>query len=403
MENFIEQLGLTEERYEADSLIQSFFSEMNKGLAGDESSLAMLRAYLNVGDDVERGRKVIVVDAGGTNLRVGTALFDEAGSLQVDRFQKGGMIGLDGQISKAEFFDALADRVMPVVHEADCIGFCFSYPCEIQPNHDGRLLQWTKGIDAPEVVGCLIGEELNRVFDARGIARKKIVLLNDTVATLLAGVAEGGARGAKGYVGFILGTGTNTAYLENGEVINIESGGFDKLATAGIDRELDAATNNPGKQIFEKMISGTYLGPLTLAALKKAPLSEGGQQAVAELDHLSLIHIDNFAAQNGRDIGSLDDPRFSETDCDLIRAVFGVVVSRSAHLSAINLAAAAIRNGASPVCINLDGSTFYKTFGLRDQAEAELRQILDKEGVDYFCVHIDDAPVVGAAIAALSL
>ncbi|MDH3345839.1 MAG: hypothetical protein OEL75_01500, partial [Kiritimatiellaceae bacterium] len=307
------------------------------------------------------------------------------------------------QISKAEFFDALADRVMPVVHEADCIGFCFSYPCEIQPNHDGRLLQWTKGIDAPEVVGCLIGEELNRVFDARGIARKKIVLLNDTVATLLAGVAEGGARGAKGYVGFILGTGTNTAYLENGEVINIESGGFDKLATAGIDRELDAATNNPGKQIFEKMISGTYLGPLTLAALKKAPLSEGGQQAVAELDHLSLIHIDNFAAQNGRDIGSLDDPRFSETDCDLIRNVFGVVVSRSAHLSAINLAAAAIRNGASPVCINLDGSTFYKTFGLRDQAEAELRQILDKEGVDYFCVHIDDAPVVGAAIAALSL
>ena len=58
------------------------------------------------------------------------------------------------------------------------------------------------------------------------------------------------ARGAKGYVVFILGTGTNTAYLENGEAINVESGGFDKLFRTEIDLEVDAATNNPGKQVF---------------------------------------------------------------------------------------------------------------------------------------------------------
>lgn len=403
MENFIEQLGLSAERYAADSLMQSFYSEMDKGLAGEDSSLAMLHAYLSVGKDIAKNRKVIVIDAGGTNLRVCTALFDDEGSLKVDSFQKSGMIGLSGRVSKQEFFEQLADRVMPVINESDSIGFCFSYACEIQPNRDGRLLHWTKGVDAPEVVGCLIGEELNNVLESRGIERKKMVLLNDTVATMLAGVAEGAARGAKGYVGFILGTGTNTAYLEKGEVINVESGGFDKLPTAEIDRELDAATNNSGKQIFEKMISGTYLGPLTLAALKSAPLSESAKEAVAELDSLSLIHIDNFAAQNGRDIGPLDDPRFSAEDAEAIRAVFGAVVSRSAHLSAVNLAVAAIRNGTSSVCINLDGSTFFKTYRLREQAEAELAQLLEQAGVEYFCVHVDDAPVVGAAIAALSI
>ena len=403
MKKFIEGLELSADRYDPAALMKSFFSEMDKGLAGEKSSLAMLRAYLNVGGDIEKNRKVIVVDAGGTNLRVGTAQFDDAGLLQIENFKKSGMIGLNGQVSKAEFFERLADRVMPVVRESDALGFCFSYPCEIQPNHDGKLLQWTKGVDAPEVVGCLIGEELNRVFEARGIVRKKIVLLNDTVATLLAGVAEGAARGAQGYVGFILGTGTNTATLENGEVINIESGGFDKLPTTDIDRELDASTNNPGKQIFEKMISGTYLGPLTLAALKKAPLSESGLLAIAEMDSLHTIHIDNFAAQNGRDIGPLGDPRFSEADGELIRAGFAAVVARAAHLSAVNLAIAAIRNGVSPVCINLDGSTFFKTFCLREQAEAGLKHLLDLAGVDYFCVHINDAPVVGAAIAALSL
>ncbi len=401
MKKFIEGLGLSVERYDTASLMKSFFSEMDKGLAGEESSLAMLRAYLNIGDEIVKNRKVIVIDAGGTNLRVGIALFDDTGSLQMEHFQKSGMIGLDGRMSKVEFFEALADRVLPVINESDSIGFCFSYPCEIQPNHDGRLLHWTKGVDALDVVDCLIGEELNRVFEARGFARKKIVLLNDTVATMLAGVAEGTARGAKGYVGFILGTGTNTAHLENGEVINVESGGFNKLPMTDIDRELDAGSSNPGRQIFEKMISGTYLGPLTLAALKKAPLSKNGRQAVAELDTLGLIHMDNFAAQNGCDIGPLD--RFSTEDAELIRMGFSAIVTRAAQLSAINLAVAAIRNGVSPVCINLDGSTFYRTFRLREQAEAELKQILGQAGVDYFCVHIDDAPVVGAAIAALSL
>lgn len=403
MNQFIRNLGLGTDRYETADLMDSFFSEMDKGLAGGESSLAMLDAYLKIGSEIRKNRKVIVIDAGGTNLRVGTALFDDVGGLQIDRFQKSGMIGLSGRVSKSDFFEQLADRVMPVIDESDIIGFCFSYPCEIQPNHDGRLLRWTKGVDAPEVEGCLIGEELNKVFEARGIAPKQMVLLNDTVATLLAGVAEGSARGAQGYVGFILGTGTNTATLEKGEVINVESGGFDKLPVAEIDREVDAASNNSGRQIFEKMISGTYLGPLTLAALKRAPLSESGKEAVAQMESLSIIHIDNFTAQNGRDIGPLDDARLSAEDAELIRAVFNAVVSRAAHLSAVNLAVAAIRNGASPVCINLDGSTYFMTYRLREQAEAELSQILGEAGVEFFCVHIDDAPVAGAAIAALSL
>jgi len=403
MKDLPERLGLSVEQYDTTSLMQSFFSEMDKGLAGEESSLAMLRAYLSIGGELEKNRKVIVVDAGGTNLRVGSARMDESGSLHVEIFQKSRMIGLDGQLSKTQFFESLADRIMPVIHESDAIGFCFSYPCEIQPSRDGKLLQWTKGVDAPDVVGCLIGEELNNVFEARGIARKKIVLLNDTVATMLAGVAEGAARGAKGYVGFILGTGTNTATLENGEVINVESGGFDKLPIAEIDRELDAASNNPGKQIFEKMISGTYLGPLTLAALKKVPLSESGAQAVARMESLDLIHIDNFSMQNGRETGPLSDPRLSEADGELIREVFAAVVTRAAHLSAVNLAVAAIRNGVSPVCINRDGSTYFKTAHLREQAEAELKKLLEKAGVELFCVHVDDAPAVGAAIAALSL
>ena len=82
---------------------------------------------------------------------------------------------------------------------------------------DGRLLKWTKEMKAPEVIGRFIGKGLLEAL-GRGGAGKSVVLLNDTVATLLAGKAADKKRYGS-YVGFILGTGTNIAYLEKNENI----------------------------------------------------------------------------------------------------------------------------------------------------------------------------------------
>ena len=40
------------------------------------------------------------------------------------------------------------------------IGFCFSYPTEIFPNKDGKLLYWTKEIKIPRMAGQFIGKNL---------------------------------------------------------------------------------------------------------------------------------------------------------------------------------------------------------------------------------------------------
>ena len=80
----------------------------------------------------------------------------------------------------------------------------------------------------------------------------------------------------------ILGTGTNAAYVENaanvkkwgdgkGEVvINTEWGNYGEPSILPIspwDSQLDRASSNPKKQIFEKMISGMYLGEVARLAL----------------------------------------------------------------------------------------------------------------------------------------
>ena len=114
-------------------------------------------------------------------------------------------------------------------------------------------------------------------------APSKITVVNDTVATLLAGKAiEKGVR-YSAYLGFILGTGTNVAYIEKNEnitklkdapagamAINTESGGFNKIAQSKFDEAMDKKTADCGNQRFEKMISGAYLGRIGLEVFKAA-------------------------------------------------------------------------------------------------------------------------------------
>ena len=189
------------------------------------------------------------------------------------------MPGIDGEISKKEFFHTIAAYVRPLVKEADRIGFCFSYPTEILPDKDGILLQFCKEVQAPEVVGQLIGKNL---LETLGMNGEQIVLLNDTVATLLAGKSASPGKEFDSFIGCILGTGTNTCYIERNsnilknsdidctksQIINIESGNFGKAPRTDIDLEFDNTTNNPGSYTFEKMISGGYFGGLCFSTLE---------------------------------------------------------------------------------------------------------------------------------------
>ncbi len=411
--------------YDADELLTNFIDQMEKGLNGDSSSLAMIPAYVDTHGSVPVGKSVAVIDAGGTNLRICTVQFDDQREVELSNFSKQPMPGRDHEITAAEFYRVLVDALEPIKDHFDNIGFCFSYPASITPEYDGRLLHWTKEIKIPELVGAHIGKGLVDALETRGITGKKVVLLNDTVACLLAGLAKGQTFNAASYIGFILGTGTNTAYVEKNEnigkldgylsagsqVINVESGGFSVFKRGMFDIQIDECSANPGGHVFEKAISGVYMGTIALELLQALAMegvfSDAGGAALSIMKDLSTIHIDNLAANNGRDIGVLGSEAFTDGDRDIMKTVFGAVVERAALLTAVNIMAAVVKSGAGqdserPVCINIDGSTYYKTFGLADRVQEYLGRLLDARGLHIRCVHIEDAPVVGAAIAGLT-
>ena len=424
-EEFLEANGFVSSGLDRAALIGTFLKEMDAGLAGKPSSLAMIPAYLSPYGDVEKDTPVTVLDAGGTNLRGATIAINSDGTFPIEHKEREEMPGFSVEVDNETFYGTFAKhcaRLAPFA-KSKAVGFCFSYPAEAAPDGDNKLICWTKEIKAPGIVGQWVGAELAKRLSVKP---SKMVLLNDTVATLLAGKATEKDVRYSSYIGFILGTGTNVAYLEKnsniaklpglGEgymIVNAESGGFDKIEQSAFDKAMDAKLSKPGFHVFEKMISGAYLGEVGLeiykAAAKAGFFSPKAAAAVAALDSLENMDFDNFCAQaQGPRPNPLDAVFADEADRAMARRLGIPVFERSAILTAIHLAAFILKTGggtdpAAPVCVNVDGSTYYKTRAIdfKGTVKRELDAILGPRNVSYAITGVDDAPMVGAAVAAL--
>jgi hexokinase len=166
------------------------------------------------------------------------------------------------------------------------LGFTFSFTCHQTSLLRGTLIHWDKGWDIPEAVGKDPCAMLQEAIDLLGLPVLVAVLANDSVGTLLTRAYTLGQKGSTlGAV--IFGTGTNAAYVENLEkihrlgdaggyaggimVVNTEWGCLDDemqvLPSTRYDDELDELSADPGSQMFEKRVSGLYLGELLRLAI----------------------------------------------------------------------------------------------------------------------------------------
>jgi hexokinase len=424
------------------TLMSDVVIDMERGLRGQSSHLPMLPAYISPVSRVPPGKQVIALDAGGTNLRAALIRFDEHGKAVAENSLKAPMPGTTGPVTEEEFFDRIAALAAPLIEGAPGIegmGFCFSYPMEMTQEADGILLAFSKEVDAPAVVGKAIGKGLRDALTRWGVkAPERIVLLNDTVATLLSGLAEippdgGSRRGTDKYgaapgpvIGFILGTGTNTAYPEksipkigfespdNPQIVVCETGNFTPRYLGILDREYDLTTKNPGAYTHEKATSGAYLGPLTLHILKQAVkdglLRFARSSELLAMPTLQTKDLNAFmhAPLTGEGpIGEL----FGTGEGDALASLVylsSLVTERGALFSAAVVAAAVERTAAgfepfSPVRVAVEGTTYMMYKGMRGALESYLHIMLTAgKPRSYVITPVEQASLFGAAVAALS-
>jgi hexokinase len=423
---FLKKYSMDFESIDIEKNCGIFMDEMEAGLCGNGSSLEMIPTYISMDKDIPAEEPVIVVDAGGTNLRAALVCFDKNKQPDIKDFRLYPMPGTKGEITVGEFFVTVSQYIKPILHKSNKIGFCFSYPAEILPSRDGRIISFCKEVQVKDAKGKLLGENMLKAMKSAGYSNdKSIVVLNDAVATLLGGRAAYPDRKFDSYIGFILGTGTNTCYIERSKnikkmpetsnfgrsmLVNMESSGYAKAPRGKIDIEFDNSTINPGQHIFEKMVSGGYQGGLMLAVLSKA-VQEGvfGRffaDRLVGIKELSTKEIDEFLYYP---YGSNTLASCCENDDDRVTLYYLVdsVIERAARLIAINLSAVILKlgkgsNPCAPVCITAEGTTFYKSKMLRGKLDYYIRTYLnEKKGAYCEFVKVDNATMAGTAIAAL--
>lgn len=399
--------------------------DMLNGLKKEKSDQDMIRTFCNPPEKSSvNGKSVIVIDAGGTNFRSCLVTFDAEGKPVISDMEKTRMPGVEKELSKKEFFAQFAKNLEHLKNKADRIGFCFSYPMEIQEDGDGILLGFSKEVKAPEVIGSAIGKCLKEELEKNGWnSIKKITLCNDTVAALLAGAAcatEGDHFSS--YIGYILGTGMNAAYLQpdskefniKKQIIVCESGKYTYVNQADFDEEFDKTTVKPGSFLLEKLCSGAYLGPVAWYALQTAAkdklFSEKVNEQLLQLPVLNLIETSGYLEgpfNSKYVLCRIIKDYGTEEDGDIMYQILDAIVERSARYAAAILIACSIQTGegkvaSKPICILCDGTTFFKTYMIKERVFGYLDEILTKTlGIYWKVVSCDNDITLGAAISGL--
>ncbi|KAL4805818.1 hexokinase-domain-containing protein [Aspergillus unguis] len=453
--------------------VKEYIREIDEGLSQEGSTLSQIPTFVtSVPNGTEKGL-YLAVDLGGTNFRVcsidlhGNHTFSLTQSkimipreMMTSGSSKELFLFLARQIESFlrihhnEHFEAHLKRKI-AAREEDLfdLGFTFSFPVRQLGINKGTLIRWTKGFDIPDAVGQDVCALLQDAIDELNLPVRVAALVNDTVGTLMArSYTSPGETGT--FLGAIFGTGTNGAYLEKlnrvtkmeniehsdydkstGEmIINAEWGSFDNhlsvLPNTKYDRQLDADSNNPGIQMFEKRVSGMFLGEILRLVLldlhnnknlglfqptKSSDVfipesSSLYRQWGVDTSLLSIVEADkskNFDEIKSALKDHLKIERASDSDCKAVQTIVHAIGKRAARLSSVPVAATLISTGKLKedlVDIGVDGSLveFYPNFeGYLREALREVPEV-GAAGDKKIRIGISkDGSGVGAALIAL--
>ncbi|SCV02912.1 LANO_0G01002g1_1 [Lachancea nothofagi CBS 11611] len=458
-------------------LTHFFVESMEKGLGqtkedAEYRGLPMIPTFVTGKPNGTESGMLLAADLGGTNFRVCSV--DLKGNHEFALQQMKSKIPEelleDESVTSDELFGYLARRTLAFVNkyhpeylqngERLRLGFTFSYPVEQTSLSSGTLIRWTKGFKIKDTLGKDVVQLYQKHLEAQGMSMIRVVALaNDTVGTFLSHCycSENNGSLTSGEIvepvmGCIFGTGTNGAYMEEIEniqklpeeqraqllqagkthmCINTEWGSFDNdlkhLPTTRYDIDIDQKfSSNPGFHLFEKRVSGMFLGEILRNVL--VDLYERGAvftQYTSEdkLPHrlrtpfelssevLSHIEIDDSSQLRETELSILQSMRLPTTYEERIeiQKLVRAISRRSAYLAAVPIAAILMKTGAlnkryhGEVEIGCDGSVveYYPGFRSMIRHALSLSPIgPEGERKTHLCI-AKDGSGVGAALCAL--
>ncbi|KAI6241193.1 hypothetical protein M3Y99_00342600 [Aphelenchoides fujianensis] len=421
-------------------------ASFNEGLHPDTASTAAVKMLPSYVRSVPNGKEqgdFLALDLGGTNFRVLLIRLEGTKSEMTSKIFR-----VPDPIMKGTgeaLFDHIAACLAQFMKEHHLmgavrlpLGFTFSFPCKQEGLTHAKLVTWTKGFKASGVEGNDVVGLLRDACKRRGdIGIDVVAVLNDTTGTMMACAFQENTCN----IGVICGTGSNACYMERidrikklgDEVnpaedglpdemcVNTEWGGFGddgvlEFMRTKYDHSLDAKTINPGKQLYEKMISGMYLGELvreTLYALTvDGLLFNGDADAIEQRGCFPTKYVSEIEAEMQEDSESpfmktqqileeIGIPQVTAIDCANVAYVCSVVSTRAAYICAAGIAALLERMEKPMVTVGVDGSVyrFHPTFPTL--LDKKIGELLGKDSKLKFQLMLsEDGSGRGAALVA---
>lgn len=401
----------TADNAELARIAAAFRRDIDLGLeAPGASSLRLLESYADLPTGQETG-EFLSLDFGGTNVRAARVALLGSGRCETRcRAARPLPPELTAKSASAgALFDCIARLVGEVAAPGQSyrLGHTFSFPSQQSNLYDARLVSWTKEFATPGVEGAVVNDLLADALRRCGLSFvRPVAVVNDAVATLLsAAYRSPGTR-----IGSICGTGHNTAYLElyfgqtrPRAILNLESGGFNRLAPNRFDARLDAQSAKPGAQRLEKMVAGRYLGALFSCALEEAlALKETPRFATEDL---SVLLSDNSARLEDAQ-GALQRVLRAPLDSDATvwcKALAEAVCVRAARLTAATYAGILWHFDdahVAPQPIAVDGALYEKLPLYKEAMQQALHELLGAEARYVRLLPAKDGSALGAAVAA---
>nr|CTP80786.1 Bm3363 [Brugia malayi] len=440
IEQFCKPLILSDDQLRR--VMQEMHHKMEKGLSDQpdvKSCLKMLPSFVRaIPNGTEKG-DYLALDLGGTNFRV--LLIRLSGT---EAEITGKIYGVPDSVMKGTgimLFDHIAACLANFMEDNDLkganklpLGFTFSFPVSQEGLTSGILMHWSKGFSASGVQGKDVVQFLRDACNRRKDIDIDIeALLNDTVGTLMACAFKENTC----QIGVILGTGTNACYMEKLSncpkfkkfkfhddkypkemIINMEWGAFgddgclDFIRTI-YDSQVDERTINPGFHIFEKMISGMYMGELVRYVLaylaKEKLLFNGDYDSISQPHCFPTKYVSEIEAEQDdsgkfyqKTMQILEDigvENITIQDCEIVAYVCSVISTRAAHLTAAGITCLLNRLQKPYVTVGIDGSLFRFHPHFARIMDQKIDQLLPKN-LEYQLMLSEDGSGRGAALVA---
>lgn len=413
--------------------VNILLKDMENGLTSNfknSSSMDMIPIWKTALDELPKDKNVIIIDAGGTNFRTALVSFDKNGIPSISSFFKYPMPALDREMTNEEFFDKIADYLEPLKDCSDVIAFCFSFAIKIFPDGSGESIKLSKEIKLPNIAGCKINEALLQALHRKSWTTiNKIIMVNDTAAVLQSGIIPTNNSFYVEYdsfIGFVLGTGLNSSYIEygniekiaddncnlNSQIIVCESGKCNKIPQSDFDKTLTSNSNLKNEYFLERMCSGRYLGELCSITLRFAAVDN----IFSSQTNIKLRYIKNFTTE---EISSfLKEQNFEQNifsdfiskestllDYVKIYSICQAMFERVARLASAVLISSALKtqkgkNKEKPICITCNGSVFSHGFLIKEKIMQYLHEFLTEKNSVYFVIKTSENSVtLGTALS----